>query len=64
MWRTIEYAGCELEVEFNISPAEPDVGLHEHLEIVCVLYKECDVWDVILAFDNEGLVEDKVWELL
>ena len=49
---TVDFYGCEIEVEFEREPYEPDNGLWGCVENVKAFYGDCEVTDIILAVDK------------
>ena len=61
---TIDFSGAELCVSFDVSCAEPDVGLRQGIEIYLVEYGDCNITDLIHCLDLMEKLTEKTYEKL
>ena len=63
----VNFRGIDLEIAYHIEPADESVGLGERLYIRAIYYKDVDILEVVLAFDDKTDIrnlEEKLWDVI
>ena len=64
--REINLNGIDLTVDYEVTPADEDVGLRERIDIHAIYYENVDILKVVLALEYKDIrdIEEEIWDEL